>query len=780
MVSRASSNISFFVSRSFRAEGRAHSCNMHGQSIHNAKKKSAMAARAKYHSIIRAQADLGMSEPKVDESGKRLKSIWESNNMDSFLTIADERENGYLAERNVRVVVGGAVHIVKNDRVVPHSDDRDWFKLSEELKIPRRPEWSYELQPAELERREKAMFLDWRRGLAGLEESHKVLLTPYEKNLEVWRQLWRVVERSDILLEIVDCRNPLAFRSMDFENYVGGSKNAQGVTKPVVLLLNKADLLTENQRKAWTAYLQQRGLKFYFFSAKPLERPADHTQRTTESSSSDDEDDDKPTQVERELKKLNDPDEVVEEDDGINTEEEERIARLVKNKKEKPRHAKRKLRGAPVEYVNPYELEALRRQQKAEKSAPPPPKPVRPETTEERDRTARIAQRVALHKPFDVLSAEDLLDHLATFRSAMGVHDASTPLVVGMVGYPNVGKSSTINAILGCKKVVVSATPGKTKHFQTLVIPNERRIMLCDCPGLVFPSFASTREQMICDGVLPIDTVKDYVAPIAVVCQRVPRQIFEDFFSVQLLPENDVDDSTSIADRLLNIVARRRGYMTDHDKPNRSKSAKEILKMYVDGVFVYAHPPPGLQLEVPHEFVCEEQPAADDEGWEDDDEAEEVEGDEWEDISSADEARALSDDGGSIHDSCSEDEASAEPPMFFARPKGQLSQSELFNLEHNVTMMRALQKPNTHRKKKTNHQLEPETSVFIREDGEVELAIDSDDGIVAYKQNQLPQHVVRQQQEKKKSKRSQRRVAKKLGTNVPTNPTSRVIALDSK
>lgn len=37
---------------------------------------------------------------------------------------------------------------------------------------------------------------------------------------------------------------------------------------------------------------------------------------------------------------------------------------------------------------------------------------------------------------------------------------------IGFVGYPNVGKSSTINALLAEKKVPVSATPGKTKHLQ--------------------------------------------------------------------------------------------------------------------------------------------------------------------------------------------------------------------------------------------------------------------------------------------------------------------------
>ncbi len=39
------------------------------------------------------------------------------------------------------------------------------------------------------------------------------------------------------------------------------------------------------------------------------------------------------------------------------------------------------------------------------------------------------------------------------------------------VGYPNVGKSSTINTILRNKKVSVSATPGHTKHFQVHDFP---------------------------------------------------------------------------------------------------------------------------------------------------------------------------------------------------------------------------------------------------------------------------------------------------------------------
>lgn len=47
----------------------------------------------------------------------------------------------------------------------------------------------------QLDLNERKAFLEWRRGLAELQEDENLLLTPFEKNLEVWRQLWRVIER---------------------------------------------------------------------------------------------------------------------------------------------------------------------------------------------------------------------------------------------------------------------------------------------------------------------------------------------------------------------------------------------------------------------------------------------------------------------------------------------------------------------------------------------------------------------------------------------------------
>lgn len=78
------------------------------------------------------------------------------------------------------------------------------------------------------------------------------------------------------------------------------------------------------------------------------------------------------------------------------------------------------------------------------------------------------------------------------------MHVEGDRLMVGLTGYPNVGKSSTINALFGAKKTAVAPTPGKTKHFQTLNVSDN--LTLCDCPGLVIPKYAASKAEMVAAG----------------------------------------------------------------------------------------------------------------------------------------------------------------------------------------------------------------------------------------------------------------------------------------
>lgn len=60
--------------------------------------------------------------------------------------------------------------------------------------------------------KERDSFLDWRRHLNDLQTKLGAAVTPYERNLELWKQLWRTLEKSDIVLILLDARNPLLFR----------------------------------------------------------------------------------------------------------------------------------------------------------------------------------------------------------------------------------------------------------------------------------------------------------------------------------------------------------------------------------------------------------------------------------------------------------------------------------------------------------------------------------------------------------------------------------------
>jgi len=86
--------------------------------------------------------------------------------------------------------------------------------------------------------RENEIFLNWRRNLNQIEtdmmkEFKDTLatkkdflkykmnkITPYEKSIDIWRQLWITVESCELLCIIIDSRNPLFFKNKDLEDYI--------------------------------------------------------------------------------------------------------------------------------------------------------------------------------------------------------------------------------------------------------------------------------------------------------------------------------------------------------------------------------------------------------------------------------------------------------------------------------------------------------------------------------------------------------------------------------
>lgn len=195
----------------------------------------------------------------------KMRSVTEQGALDEFLATAELADTDFTAEKmnNVKIIHTDQ----KNPYLLSSAEEQKVLGKhkahSARLTVPRRPKWDSSTTPERLDALEKGSFLDWRRGLAELEENNDLLMTPFERNLEVWRQLWRVVERSDLVVQIVDARSPLLFRCADLERYVKDIDPK----KNNLLLINKADMLTDNQRKAWAKYLKEANIPFKFFSA---------------------------------------------------------------------------------------------------------------------------------------------------------------------------------------------------------------------------------------------------------------------------------------------------------------------------------------------------------------------------------------------------------------------------------------------------------------------------------------------------------------------------------
>ena len=471
-----------------------------------------------------------------------MRSVTEQPALDEFLSTAALAGTDFTAEKmnNVKIIQTDQ----RNPYLLSAAEERSAIKKqaanSNRLTVPRRPPWDETTTPQELDKMERASLLDWRRGLAELQETDDLLMTPFERNLEVWRQLWRVIERSDLVVQIVDARNPLLFRSPDLEKYV----KEVDPKKNNLLLVNKADMMTFVQREAWADYFENVGINYKFFSASLA-------------------------------KAMND---AMELDEGS----QETISPVLEEAIDKS-----------ISEIGD-ELGKGERKNEADDEEED-----KEEWVSEEDLDEDMDQRTR------ILTVDELEALFLKNAPEIESRDSERPrkTQIGLVGYPNVGKSSTINALIGAKKVSVSSTPGKTKHFQTIHLSPD--VILCDCPGLVFPNFATTKAELVCNGILPIDQLREFTGPAGLVAQRIPQSFFEALYGlkVHIRPSEEGGTGIPTAEEILVAYAIARGFTkTGQGQPDESRAARHILKDYVSGKLLFCHPPPNDPRIDPREF----------------------------------------------------------------------------------------------------------------------------------------------------------------------------------
>ena len=134
-------------------------------------------------------------------------SVLERSELDEFFHLAALANRDFTAERRGQPVVvagpGGAVvsgAAAEETEAAARARGEAESAHRDALSVPRRPKWTHDTSAEELDLNERQAFLEWRRALVKVEEDLRCSVTPFEKNLEIWRQLWRVCERSDLSL----------------------------------------------------------------------------------------------------------------------------------------------------------------------------------------------------------------------------------------------------------------------------------------------------------------------------------------------------------------------------------------------------------------------------------------------------------------------------------------------------------------------------------------------------------------------------------------------------
>lgn len=144
------------------------------------------------------------------------------------------------------------------------------------------------------------------------------------------------------------------------------------------------------------------------------------------------------------------------------------------------------------------------------------------------------------------------------------------PIAVGIVGYPNVGKSSLINILVQRKAAPTSNIAGTTRSVR--VVRFMKNFVLVDSPGII-QSRDHDEVLHASIGSLEFSKVKDPVSTVWKLMEQRPG-IIEKYYQVE---------QSSDPEEVLDSIARKQNFLMKGGLPDSERAAKLILKDWQDG-----------------------------------------------------------------------------------------------------------------------------------------------------------------------------------------------------
>ncbi|RQM05105.1 hypothetical protein DH86_00003532 [Scytalidium sp. 3C] len=197
------------------------------------------------------------------------------------------------------------------------------------------------------------------------------------------------------------------------------------------------------------------------------------------------------------------------------------------------------------------------------------------------------------HKQLTVQSTSATL--FKALKSYAAAKQLKRSISVGVIGYPNVGKSSVINALtsrLGGAGAAcpVGAEAGVTTTLREVKI--DSKLKLLDSPGIVFPTTGDGSKQskieeqarLVLLNAIPPKQIEDPTPAVTLLLKRLSRseEMMNKLLAVYDLPPLMTTNGDPTTDFLVQ-VARKRGRLAKGGIPNISSAAMTVIADWRDG-----------------------------------------------------------------------------------------------------------------------------------------------------------------------------------------------------
>jgi len=190
-------------------------------------------------------------------------------------------------------------------------------------------------------------------------------------------------------------------------------------------------------------------------------------------------------------------------------------------------------------------------------------------------------------------TANSLMQALKSFAAKSNLKRS---IVVGVIGYPNVGKSSIINALTNrhgnhAKACPVGNMAGVTTSMREVKIDNKLKIL--DSPGIVFPdeilskksSKTSQEAKLALLSAIPPKQIADATPAVQLLLKKLSQndEMAEGLKAYYEMPAIHSSNLEEFTKQFLIHVARSRGRLGRGGIPNLDSAARSVLNDWRDG-----------------------------------------------------------------------------------------------------------------------------------------------------------------------------------------------------